>query len=223
MINRLLHVFKRKPPALSDGNPPSTPFSDIYELLFCDRPELFEPRNPARATPWQRALYGEANPEIVRGIATDPNQESRIRLLAYRWLNARGYAPTSKEILGVIIEVGLETGNDTLAAFADGSVRYINQSGKLAIFEGVPPEVAAHAKSLVATSRITVNKIGPWKHPRRPPPGKGVIRLSFLVADGLYFGEGPFDLLANEPLARSVVQEGLKLLQLCIETATAKV
>lgn len=205
------------------GKLPSVPFSEIYELLFCDRPELYKPHNPGSPVPWQSALYGQGDSEAVRGIAADPGQESRVRLLAYRWLAARGDTPSSKEILGVVIEVGLETGNDTLVAYADGSVRYINQSGKLAVFEGAPPEVAAHAQSLVAASRNTVDQIGPWEHPRRPPPGRGDIRLSFLVADGLYFGEGPFNLLANEPLARPVIQAGLQLLQLCVEAASAKV
>jgi hypothetical protein len=85
-----------------------------------------------------------------------------------------------------------------------------------------PPDVIAGAKDLIAASRDTVSQIGPWDQPRRPPPSRGDIRLSFLVADGLYFGEGPFNLLANEPLARPVIQAGLKLLQLCVQAATAK-
>lgn len=162
------------------------------------------------------------DPDAVLALANDPHEESRVRLLAYRWLSAHGHAPKSKEILGVVIEVGLDTGNDTLAAYADGSVRYINQSGKLAVFEGAPAEVVAQARRLVAASRSTVDRIGPWEHPRRAPPGRGDIRLSFLVADGLYFGEGPINLLANEPLAKPVIQAGLELLQLCVGTVAAK-
>lgn len=221
MIRRLLGAFKKAPAssARSDG---ASPFVDIYELLFCDRPELFRPQDPDSAAAWQQALYLSPDAEAIRTIAEDVGQESRVRLLAFRWLASHDQAVSSKEILGVVIEVGLEQGNDTLAAYADGSVRYINQSGKLAVFEGGPPEIVASARELVEVSRDTVDRIGPWDQPRRKPPARGDIRLTFLVADGLYFGEGPFNLLANEPLAKPVINTGVELLQLCVAAATAK-
>ena len=221
MIKRLLGAFKRTLASSVPANQPA-PFSEIYELLFCDRPELFKPQAPSTGVAWQRALYSAPNTVAIQAIAEDPNQESRVRLLAFRWLASHERTVDSKEILGVVIEVGLEQGNDTLAAYADGSVRYINQSGKLAVFEGGPPEVVAAARELVQASRDTVDRIGPWDQPRRAPPARGDIRLTFLVSDGLYFGEGPFSLLANEPLAKPVINTGVRLLQLCVEAASAK-
>ena len=197
-------------------------FHDIYELLFCDRPELFQPKDESSAVAWQRTLYCSPRAEAIRAMAEDVAQESRVRLLGYRWLASHDLAVTSKEILGVVVEVGLEQGNDTLAAYADGSSRYINQSGKLAVFEGGPPEVAACASELIQVSRDTVDSIGPWDKPRRSPPDRGDIRLTFLVADGLYFGEGPFNLLANEPLAKPVINTAVRLLQLCVAAASAE-
>ncbi len=133
----------------------------------------------------------------------------------------RGFGVASKEVLGVVVEVGLDSGNDTLAAYADGSVRYINQTGKLAVFDGGPPEVSAQAKELVRVSRATVDKIGPWEQPRREPPDRENIRLSFLVADGLYFGEGPYSLLRRDPMAADVIAAAERLLQLSVQAALA--
>ena len=80
----------------------------------------------------------------------------------------------------VIVEVPLEGGLDVLAAFSDGGVRYMNQTGKLAIFEGVPSLQPAVA-NLFKESQAIVSRIGPWNKERLSPPSKGNIRLSFLV------------------------------------------
>ena len=224
MIKRLLSAFKK-----TAHRGPDTPmrqhsesFDQIYELLFADRLELFRPADMTGATPWQKALFGQANAGLVETIAQDKTVEARIRLLAYSWLKEEGVPVLSKEILGVVVEVGLEAGNDTLAAYADGSVRYINHSGKLAVFDGGPPEVSELAQKLLQVSRATVDQIGPWDQPRRSPPGRGLIRLSFLVADGLYFGEGPYGLLRDEPLAAQVIRTAEQLLERCVETVLAK-
>jgi hypothetical protein len=220
MIKRLLAAFRKKSDTPSDRRY-APPHDTIYELLFCDRLELYRPTDATNPADWQKALFEQSEQTSIARIANDPSQESRVRLLAYRQLSAQGFSVTSKEILGVVVEVGLDSGNDTLAAYADGSVRYINQSGKLAVFEGGPPDVSAQAKELVRVSRATVDKIGPWEQPRREPPSHGNIRLSFLVADGLYFGEGPYSLLRRDPMAADVIAAAERLLQLSVQAALA--
>ena len=122
MFKRLLDAFKNTSGSAGKAHQTSQ-LLEIYELLFCDKPELFEPKEPGSTVGWKKALYGESSPESVRAISDDSTQESRVRLLAFRWLASYGFKLSSKEILGVVIEVGLEQGNDTLAAYADGSVR----------------------------------------------------------------------------------------------------
>jgi hypothetical protein len=220
MIKRLLAAFGKNSSAPSSRRY-APPHDLIYELLFCDRLELFRPTDATNVADWQKALFEQREQGSIAHIANDPTQESRVRLLAYRWLAAQGFGVASKEVLGVVVEVGLDSGNDTLAAYADGSVRYINQSGKLAVFEGGPPEVSAQAKELARVSRATVDKIGPWEQPRREPPDRENIRLSFLVADGLYFGEGPYSLLRRDPMAADVIAAAERLLQLSVQAALA--
>ena len=113
-------------------------------------------------------------------------------------------------------------GLDVIGAFADGGVRYLNQSGKAAIFEATGDQVAVLAKELVAVAQPLVERIGPWDKTRLPPPGAGTVRMTFLVSDGLYFGEGPFEQLQSDPLAGPLLAKAAQLVQLCVETALRK-
>ena len=115
--------------------------------------------------------------------------------------------------------MGLAHGLDVIAAFKDGRVRYINHTGKLAVFEATPSDVVAAAEHLIAVSQPIVERIGPWEKPRRPPPPKGCVRMTFLVSDGLYFGEGPLSVIQSDPLAGPVFAGAVRLLQLVTAAA----
>jgi hypothetical protein len=191
----------------------------IYNLLFCDDLSQFKPKAGEPLTYWQAAFFGEPPaPKAVRKIAEDTNEESRIRVLAFNWLREHN-EPVPRQLLGAIVELPLDGGLDVLAAYPDGRVRYINQTGKLAVFEGGPPQVEEKAKSLVASAMIAVNRIGPWDKARLPPPAKGNIRMTFLVSDGLYFGEGPIALMQRDAMGGPVVHAATELLQLVVSLA----
>ena len=68
-------------------------------------------------------------------------------------------------------------------------------------------------KSLFASSEAVVGRIGPWKEARLAPPRLGNIRLTFLVSDGLYFGEGAMSALQRDQMAGPVIQQATTLLQ----------
>ncbi|EAQ76287.1 hypothetical protein WH5701_15811 [Synechococcus sp. WH 5701] len=53
---------------------------------------------------------------------------------------------------------------------------------------------------------------------RRAPPEDDNIRLTFLVSDGLYFGEGPMTVMQREPLAAPILQTATELLQAVVAT-----
>ncbi|WP_158643159.1 hypothetical protein [Pseudoduganella lurida] len=177
----------------------------VYQLLFCDDPQLMQ------ASAASNALFGAApDPRVVQTIGEDPAEESRVRLLAWHWLRAAGQPVASRELLGVVVEVPLEGGLDVLAAYADGSVQYINQTGRLAVFEGAPEEVAQHGKLLVHAG-IGLAAKGAVKK-RTPPPAFGNVRLSLLAADGLHVREGSFGEIDRDPLAKPVLQQAQRLL-----------
>ena len=112
----------------------------------------------------------------------------------------------------MIIEVGLEHGLDTLAAYKDLRVRYINQSGKMIIWETRKPIIDTKIRKLFQEAQPIIEKIGPWNKPRLSPPPAGMMRLTFLVNDGLYFGEGTMRDLGRSPLAGPVVTAATELL-----------
>lgn len=191
----------------------------MYNLLFCDEPSLFNKTNDGNPTYWEDALFLNPNEKGIRAVAENTEEESRVRVLAYNWLRENKKTLTKGILLGVIVEVPLEGGLDTLAAYSDGRVRYINQTGKLTVVElGGSANIEKLAKELVEVSVPVVQKIGPWEKDRLPPPAKGNIRMTFLVSDGLYFGEGPLAIMQNEPMAGPVISKAIQLLQTVVNT-----
>ena len=172
--------------------PATGPYKDaatnqIYNLLFCDNPNLYKTNT--------------ATPAALLNITTNPTAETRTRILAYNRLRSMGHKSDKKELLGVIVEVGLNEGLDVIAAFQDGTARYINYTGKMVVWETTTPASMKLTKELFSQSEPILSKIGPWNQPRRPNPAKGYARITFLVSDGLYFGEGPINVLFNDQMA----------------------
>ena len=203
-----------------------SPYNDaalnvIYNQLFCDIPELYN--NHAAGYPWDVLFNNKSSHQQLLSLASDETAASRIKLLAYNQLKTKGYPVDSKELLGVIIEVGLENGLDVVAAFKDGTARYINQSGKLIIWETKTDESEKLVDDLFAASLLVVSKIGAWDKARLPQPGKDQIRINFLVAEGLYFGQGPFEVLARDAMGGPVIHAAQQLLVFLTDKALANV
>src|ERR1051325_7118001 len=88
----------------------------IYQLLFCDRLELFKQNNESELTPlWSTLFAEETDVAGLRKIAEDTEKESRVRMLAFNRLRAAGETVPARQYLGTIIEVRLREGLDTLA------------------------------------------------------------------------------------------------------------
>ena len=185
----------------------------LYNLLFCDDITLFQ-EETRKDSP---LLTEKPNYTTLTEIAQNIKEESRVRALAYSRLRTEGHSIPTKEVLGVIIEVPLKQGLDVLAAYSDGQVRYFNQSGKIAIFEGVPLQIGTLAQKLVKASQELVNQIELWEKKRLPPPSTDT-RITFIVSDGLYFREGPFQALQQDELISPVIIIAIQLLQLVVKT-----
>ena len=218
MLRKLLATIGLASSATAIAAPPYAPYPSeaanaIYNLLFCDSVAAFLAKPGETPVPWQAALASvPPNVEGLRALADDRQQEGRVRYLAYQQLRSLGQAVPPRQLLGVIVEVPLAGGLDALAAYSEGGVRYVNQSGKIAVIEGVHT-FAPIVHGLFAASLPVVNAIGPWKEARRAPPQRGNIRLTFLVSDGLYFGEGPMSVMQREAMAAPVIQKATELLQ----------
>lgn len=190
----------------------------IYNLLFCDDPALFCTGTDAPGA-LGAVLSDKTDRESLERIANDLDSESRVRVLAFNRLRAMKASVATKRLLGTILEFPVEGGLDTLAVFADQRLRYINYTGKMAVFEGLPPALVGGVEQILRASQFVVNRIGPWDKPRRPPPTGDIVRMTFLVSDGLYFGEGRSSALLNDRFAAPVLKAGSELLPVMVEEA----
>jgi hypothetical protein len=79
----------------------------------------------------------------LRSVLQTQPPETRVELFVWSGLRELGEKPDPKsgtEVLGVIIEVPMSGGYDTLAAYADGSARYLNYSSS-GIFWDKPDDI----------------------------------------------------------------------------------
>jgi hypothetical protein len=224
----LFDFFKRQP-TTAPANQPTTPnliskpYKDaatnvIYNLLFCDDLDLYRSKTqPPYSYPFN-ILFSDypAEAEMQR-VIDDSTLEARIRIFALNKQRTMGQAPAGKQLLGVIVEVGLENGLDVLASFRDGKARYINQSGKVLIWDtttdGTANELTA---DLFAKSEQIIDQIGPWDKPRKPHPFPGGSRITVLTSDGLYFAEGQGESLFNDSIAGPALMTATQLMRFLI-------
>jgi hypothetical protein len=122
-------------------------------------------------------------------------------------------------LLGVVVEVAMPEGLDVLAAFSDGRIRYINHIGKLAVIESPTKEMSPGQARLMKAAEVAIGRIGPWDRPRLPPPTKGKVRLTFLVSDGLYFGEGAQNAIARDRVSGPVFAAAVQLLTAIVDAS----
>lgn len=184
------------------------PYSDesaniIYNLLFCDDLSLYQDLTEQPYTyPFDILFAPDVAEAELQKIAGADELDPHVKLLACNRLLTAGVEPETKELMAVIVEVHLEEGLDVLASFIDGTARYINHSGKMAIWETTEDKQAIDlTNQLFEHSIKIVNRIGPWDKPREPHPIKGNTRITFLVSDGLYFGEAKSNILFSDPMA----------------------
>jgi hypothetical protein len=230
MLKRLLAVVglagaaaTTRPGKMVDGPYKNDAANLIYQLLFCDRPQLFKEHAKGELTPPMSILFGDKpNFAEIEKVALNDQQESRMRMVAFNALRAAGKQVPKKVYLGTIIEVGLPEGNDTLAVFVDGRARYINHSGKMVIVESQTNPFDQEIKNLIQASKPVVAAIGPWNKERLMAPTRGMFRMTFLVSDGLYFGQGPMGAMQKDRLAEPVITASTRLLLKIVQNGTAK-
>ncbi len=125
--------------------------------------------------------------------------------------------PAARALEAVIVEVGLEKGLDVLAVFRNGTARYINQTGKLLIWETSDETSLSLSKNVFEKSQLVVDQMGIGKLPRRPPPAQGNARITLLLSDGLTFGEAPANVLFADPLAGPALGAAAQLMKYITE------
>ena len=213
---------------LKRKRPPTPPGPQLRDVLFGDAPLALWSKDGASG-PWadfarahraQEAGDADAAREHLEAVLGTPGLESRHHLQAWHALRALGVQPPAeraKHLHGVVVEVHLPEGLDVLAAYEDGSARYLNHAGGATVWDRPDASMDARVEALLAAGRSVVAAIGPWEGARPPPPSKGHARLCFLTPSGLHFGQGPLDVLSREPLAAPVVAAATELMRALVE------
>ena len=65
---------------------------------------------------------------------------------------------------------------------------------------------------MLQAGRAAVAIIGPSHEARPPAPGRTRARVNMLTPSGIHFGEGPFSLLAADPLCGPVIEAATHLM-----------
>lgn len=206
------------------GADAQTPAPSVRDTLFGDMP-LDKWTGDGVAVPWshfaaaKRALATgdkQAAVSALKEVINSPSLESRHYLQAWNFLRPLGISPPTSDstrVLGVVVEVPVEHGLDIVAAYPDHSARYFNFSGAAVIWEHPDSSLDAAVDRLIAAGQRIVDQIGPWDGPRPGPPSQDHIRLSFLTARGLHFGQGPFAKLSADPDGSDVITAATELMQ----------
>ncbi len=149
-------------------------------------------------------------------LAGTPSLEPRLVLQAWHALRELGQMPPAhlaNELLGVVVEVGMYDGLDLLAAYPDHTARYFNYSGSAVIWERPNQMLDRSVDKILDSACAVLPHIGVWGRRRRPPPEVDVVRLNLLTPAGLSFGEGPFVLLASDPIGGPLIAAATALMK----------
>ena len=216
----MFNWFKKEKP-----KPASKPIT-IRDTLFGDLPFSEWPRDPnVTSEPWfsfvnaRKILESGDNNSaiaILKKITELPNLESRHYLQAWHFLRQLGVNPPedkAKIVYGVVVEVGMQNGADIVAAYTDGTARYLHHLGGGEIWERPDSSLDNQIQALLAAGQKVAQYIGPWEHERPEAPGADNVRLNMLTPSGLHFGYGGFKTLSEDPMGNAILSPATLLLQ----------
>lgn len=214
----MFNWFKKEKPQASK---PLT----LRDTLFGDLPiEHWAKDENAHLEPWslfvkaRKSLEAKDNTSAIAALiqVTElPGLESRHYVQAWNFLRGLGVNPPAdqaKIVHGVVVEVGMPKGVDIVAAYSDGTARYLNFSGAGEIWERPNDSLDAEIKALLEAGQTVANLIGPWDKERPEAPTNGNVRLNMLTPSGLHFGYGGFETLSKDPKGAALINPATQLM-----------
>ncbi len=126
---------------------------------------------------------------LLRAVTLISN-EARMRLWAWHNLRQLGKYPSTdlaRQVLGAVIEVPYEERLDVLAAYADGTARYINHQGGMIVWDRLDETITPLVMNVIRETQ----PIGAPQEDRNEenvPPDQ--VRLSVLTPGGIYVWQG---------------------------------
>lgn len=179
--------------------------SDLRELLFAtQKPEevvaTVDRRKVPLREPWisfddavaarRAGREGEAAKALRRVLKT--GREIRPWLWALNGLRSLGTPPAelwAGTVFGVVVEVPMPGGLDTMAAYSDGSARYINHAGKIIVWDMPAPSVLHPQFAALFPAAVELSRDWPPGRPERPEANQ--VGIAILSSDGPLFSMAP--------------------------------
>jgi hypothetical protein len=197
-----------------------TLFGDLQLARLVQAPpgaELAEPWNSfACARRFLDSGDRQGARNVLHQVLQMPQLETRVCLQAWYSLREAGEEPPreqQKQVLGVVVEVGMRKGLDLVAAYADHRARYFIYSGGGILWERQDDSFDTLIDEVLKAGATVVRAIQPWKQTRPPEPKKGNARINLLTPGGLHLGQGPIETLKQDPMGGPILSAAFKLTQ----------
>ncbi len=220
----------------SDRSPDSISV-DIREVLFGDEPlEKIGAitQDAAENSPWAcfaAAALRQAEGDVPGAIAALRQvlqfRDQEVRLFLQAWHCLRGFDQQPPEALavyaqGILVEVALERGLDIVAAYADGSARYINYSGAAIVWDTRDADIDRLVSELLSVGQSIVEVTDVWDGPRPLAPAAGLVRINVLTFSGLHLGQGSFQSISQDGLGGLALRGAFDLMQMLLSKVKAR-
>jgi hypothetical protein len=156
----------------------------------------------------------------LRPVLATPELETRIFLQTWHNLRELGEKPPqdrAKEVLGIVVEVGMPKGLDLVAAYRDHRARYFNYSGAGVLWERRDESLDGLIDELLTAGSVVASAIPAWAQPRPPEPKKGNVRINLLTPSGIHLGQGPTEALNQDAMGGPILSAAYGLMKRLVE------
>lgn len=200
--------------------PPDTPLGAARARLWEGKYEEAAALAAGTGEPWSSFIVSEAR---IRGglgakrtllaIAEDPTFETRARLWAWTALRRIGEKPSAfhaGEVLGFVVEVPMGGRRDVLAAYADGSARFLGFAGQV-IAREANGNIDATTDALLVEARVLLKVPAAPRQSAPLPPDR--VRMTAISANGTHMVEVPWSEVEPPAKYAAVFTAAAKLLQ----------
>jgi hypothetical protein len=156
----------------------------------------------------------------LRPVLKTPELETRIFLQTWHNLRELGEKPPqdrAREVLGIVVEVGMPKGLDLVAAYRDHRARYFNYSGAGVLWERRDESLDGLIDELLTAGSVVAEAIPAWAQPRPPEPKKGNVRINLLTPSGIHLGQGPTEALNQDAMGGPILSAAYGLMKRIVE------
>ncbi|HEY2468550.1 MAG TPA: hypothetical protein VGI45_12035 [Terracidiphilus sp.] len=146
--------------------------------------------------------------------------ETRVFLQVWHTMRELGETPPqerAKDVVGVVVEVGMPKGLDIVAAYRDHRARYFNYSGAGVLWERRDNSLDGLIDELLQAGALVAKAIGPWMQPRPPEPKNGTVRINLLTPSGIHLGQGPVEALNQDAMGGPILSAAFGLMKRLVE------